>query len=250
MDVASGSKRAFLRPCEGPGSTPQAGGRRAVTVCNSAAVPGYQSTHLSHLERIPLDHGVWQPIRRPLAITGFAVNAYSAEAGQPVIEPHDETSAGAGAHQELYLVASGAATFTVAGEAVEAPAGTLVVVEPGVMRDGGGGAGGATREVVGGRPDSAMPPSPFEFWYAALPAERAGDLERAHEIVAEGLEQWPEHGTIHYVLGSLCARMGRRDEALRHLRIAFANDRRTREWAAEDDELDAVRDALYGELGS
>jgi len=47
----------------------------------------------------------------------------------------------------------------------------------------------------------------------------------------------------------LCARMGRRDEALRHLRIAFANDPRTREWAAEDDELDAVRDALYGELG-
>jgi hypothetical protein len=43
-------------------------------------VPGYQSTHLSHLERIPLDHGVWQPIRRPLAITGFAVKAYSAGA--------------------------------------------------------------------------------------------------------------------------------------------------------------------------
>jgi hypothetical protein len=44
-----------------------------VSVCNSAAVPGYQSTHLSHLERIPLDHGVWQPIRRPLAITAFAL---------------------------------------------------------------------------------------------------------------------------------------------------------------------------------
>jgi hypothetical protein len=33
------------------------------------------------------------------------------------------------------------------------------------------------------------------------------------------------------------------------LRIAFANDPRTREWAAEDDELDPVRDALAGELG-
>jgi hypothetical protein len=87
------------------------GGNQPVGVCNSAAVPGYRSTHLSHLERIPLDHGVWRPIRRPLAITGFAINAYSAEAGQPVIEPHDETSAGAGGHQELYFVASGAATF-------------------------------------------------------------------------------------------------------------------------------------------
>lgn len=95
-------------------------------VCNSAALPGFESVHLSDLERIPLDHGVWRPIRRPLAITGFAVNAYSAEAGESVIEPHDETSAGAGGHQELYLVASGAATFTVGGEAVEAATGTLV----------------------------------------------------------------------------------------------------------------------------
>jgi hypothetical protein len=176
-----------------------------IGVCNSAAVPGYRSTHLSQLDRIPLDHGVWRPIRRPLAITGFAINAYSAEAGQPVIEPHDETSAGAGGHEEVYLVASGAATFTVAGEAVEAPMGTLVV-EPGVMREAVAIANGTTIVVIGGRPDSVLPPSPFEFWYAALPAERAGDLEQAHEIVSEGLEQWPHHETIHYVLGSLCAR--------------------------------------------
>ena len=219
------------------------------SVCNSAAVPGYRIAHLSQLERVPLDHGVWRPIRRPLAITGFAVNAYSAEAGESVVEPHDETSAGAGAHQELYLVASGAATFTVAGETVEAPAETLVVIEPGVMREAVATADGTTVVVIGGRPDTALPPSPFEYWYSALPAERAGDLERAYEIVAEGLEHWPEHGMIHYALGSLCARMGRRDEALTHLRIAFAEDPRTREWAADDDELDAVRDALPGLLG-
>lgn len=207
-------------------------------------MPSYRKTELSQLERIPLDHGVWRPIRRPLAITGFAVNAYSADAGEPVIEPHDESSAGAGGHQELYLVASGAARFTIAGEAFDAPAGTLVAVEPGVMREAVANAEGTTIVVFGGRPNSALPPSPFEYWYAALPAERAGDLERAHEIVAEGLEQWPEHGTIHYVLGSLCARMGRREDALGHLQIAFAEDPRTRAWAAEDDDLDAVRDAL------
>jgi hypothetical protein len=231
------------------GSLRKGGGGLAIGVCNSSAVPGYRSTHLSDLERIPLDHGVWRPIRRPLAITAFAVNAYSAEAGQPVIEPHDETSAGAGGHQEFYLVASGAATFTVAGEAIEAPAGTLVTIERGVMREAVATADATTIVVIGGRPDSALPPSPFEFWYAALPADRAGDLERAHEIVAEGLEHWPEHGTIHYVLGSLCARMGRRDEALRNLRFAFAQDPRTREWASDDEELDAVRDALVEDIG-
>jgi hypothetical protein len=86
------------------------------------ATPGlsrYRITRLSELEQIPLDHGVWRPIRRPLGITGFAVNAYSAEAGEPVIEPHDETSAGA--HEELYVVASGAAIFTVDGEASRPP---------------------------------------------------------------------------------------------------------------------------------
>jgi mannose-6-phosphate isomerase-like protein (cupin superfamily) len=212
-------------------------------------VPGYRRTRLSDLERIPLDHGVWRPIRRPLGITGFAVNAYSAEAGQPVIEPHDETSAGAGGHEELYLVASGAANFIVGEEPFEASAGTIVAVEPGVMREAVATADGTTIVVVGGPPDSAMPPSPFEFWYAALPAERSGDLGRAYEIVAEGLDQWPEHGTIHYVLGSLCARMGRREEALRHLRIAFAKDPRTRDWAAEGDDLDAVRDALVEDIG-
>ena len=109
--------------------------RRSRVFAILPTMPGYQSAHLGELERIPLDHGVWHPIRRPLAITGFAVNAYSAEAGKPVVEPHDETSAGAGGHQELYLVMSGAATFTVGGEVVDAPAGTLIAIDPGVMRE-------------------------------------------------------------------------------------------------------------------
>jgi hypothetical protein len=188
-------------------------------------VPAYLRSHLSELETVPLDHGAWRPIRRPLALTGFAANAYSAGAGEAVIEPHDETSAGAGGHQELYLVASGTATFTVAGEPVDAPAGTLVAIEPGVMREAVAAADDTTVVVIGGRPGSALPPSPYEYWYSALPAERAGDLEGAHSTVSEGLEHWPGHGTLHYVLGSLCARMGRRDDALEHLSIALANDR-------------------------
>jgi hypothetical protein len=41
--------------------------------------------------------------------------------------------------------------------------------------------------------------------------------------------------------------MGRREEALEQLRIAFAQDPRTRAWAADDDDLETVRDALPGE---
>ena len=83
-------------PCYGRGVVPdqQAG--------------GYAITSVDALERVDLGHSIWRPVRRPLELTGVAVNAYSANAaGDGVIEPHDETSAGAGAHEELYLVVSG-----------------------------------------------------------------------------------------------------------------------------------------------
>jgi tetratricopeptide (TPR) repeat protein len=96
--------------------------------------------------------------------------------------------------------------------------------------------------VIGGEPGAAMPPSPFEYWYSAIPAAEAGDHARAAEIVAEGLEHYPDHGTIHYALACELAMDGRGAEALEHLRVAFANDPRTRGWAESDSELDSLRD--------
>jgi hypothetical protein len=199
--------------------------------------------HLGDLERIPFDEGIWRPIRRELGITGFGVNAYSAErSGDALIEPHDETSPGAGGHEELYVVVEGAAAFTVDDERVDAPAGTLLLVEPGTRREAVAAADDTTVLVVGGKPGTAMPPSPFEYWYAAIPAEGRGDFERAYEIAAEGLEHWPDHGTLHYALACYSARGGHADRALDHLRTAFANDPRTREWARDDSDLDPIRD--------
>lgn len=135
----------------------------------------------------------------------------------------------------------GAATFSVDGEEVPLSRGEMLVVEPGIPRAAVVAEGPATVLVLGGRPDAAMPPSPFEYWYSAIPASEAGDHDRAYEIVAEGLEHHPGHGTIHYVLGCERALAGRHDEAIDHLRIAFERDPRTREWAAEDEELEALR---------
>jgi len=50
-------------------------------------------------------------------------------AGEPLIETHDETSSAAGPHEELYVVLSGRATFTVAGHELDAPASSLLLVE-------------------------------------------------------------------------------------------------------------------------
>ena len=204
--------------------------------------PAYRFTHLDELERVPLEHGIWRPLRRALGVTGFGVNAYTADnAGDPLIEPHDETSAGAGGHEELYAVVRGAARFEVDGDTVAAAEGTMLLVAPGALRSATATAGQTTVLVIGGRPGAAMPPSPFEYWYAAIPAHEAGEHDRAYEIIAEGLEHYPEHGTLHYALACEAAMCGRREQALEHLSIAFANDPRTREWAQEDSDLDSLR---------
>jgi len=86
---------------------------------------------LDQVERVPLDDGDWLSLRRPLAVTAFGINAYTArDADSPLIERHDERSSGAGAHQEVYLVQQGHAVFTVDDEEVDAPAGTLVAIDP------------------------------------------------------------------------------------------------------------------------
>ena len=72
----------------------------------------------------------WHMVRSALDIEAFGVNAWRATAaGQELIGEHDELGQGAGGHEELYLVVSGHATFTVDGETLEAPARTVVFVK-------------------------------------------------------------------------------------------------------------------------
>jgi hypothetical protein len=69
----------------------------------------------------------WKPLRHVLGIGAFGVNAWlGAGAGERVIEEHDE--AGDQGQEELYVVLSGRATFTVDGSVLDAPAGTCVAV--------------------------------------------------------------------------------------------------------------------------
>jgi tetratricopeptide (TPR) repeat protein len=96
--------------------------------------------------------------------------------------------------------------------------------------------------VVGGPADRPLPTSPFEFWFAAEPAYRAGDYDRAVEIASEGLAEWPDHGQLNYQLACYHALAGRRAQALEHLAIAVANDARAGEWARDDEDLDPIRD--------
>lgn len=71
----------------------------------------------------------WIPVRRELGITAFGTNAYVGRAaGDRVIEEHDELGSNAGSHEDLYVVVALHATFTVAGEQLDAPAGVTIFV--------------------------------------------------------------------------------------------------------------------------
>jgi len=197
---------------------------------------------LDEVERIRVGELSWLPLRRALGATGFGVNAYAAaEPGGELIEPHDETSSGSAGHEELYVVTSGRARFSVGDESVDAPAGTLVLLPVGVQRSAVAEEADTVVLVIGGVPGAALPPSAFEHWYAAQAPYEAGDYEGAVEIASEGLRDWPEHPLLHYNLACFCSLAGRQDEAMEHLEKAFEGDARTREWAAEDSDLDPVR---------
>jgi uncharacterized protein YjlB len=75
-------------------------------------------------ERVEPGDPTWHPIRHHFDIGAFGVNAWSGDDGSEVIEDHTEASG----HEELYVVVSGRAEFTVGGAEVDAPAGTLVYV--------------------------------------------------------------------------------------------------------------------------
>ena len=200
--------------------------------------------HLDDAERVHMEGAVWwRPVRRALGATAFGLNAYTAdEAGAEVIETHDEAGGGAGRHEEAYLVVSGEATFTIDDETIPAPVGTVILVPVGTRRGAVAAQPNTTVLVIGGKPGAAMPASPFEYWYAAQNAYRAGDYERAVAIASEGLADWPDHPSLHYHLACFEALAGHREQAIEHLRVAFDGNPETRRWAAGDDDLASVRD--------
>ena len=84
--------------------------------------------HLDELDAIPGPGTLtWHPVRAHLGIRAFGCNAYSAQReGDDVVEPHTENPEDA--HEELYFVARGRATFTLDDETFDAPEGTYVFV--------------------------------------------------------------------------------------------------------------------------
>jgi hypothetical protein len=206
--------------------------------------PGFETARLDELERFQ-GNFVTIPVRIPLGISAFGVNAYAAaEAGGQVIEDHDELGAGAGRHEELYVVVAGHARFEVAGEEVDAPTGTLVFVrDPAARRSAVAVTPDTTVLVVGATAGQAFEPSPWEAWLEALPLYTARDFVGAADVMGRALERHPDNPNILYNLACCEALAGRRDEALTHLVRAGELEPRVPGWARDDADLDFLRDA-------
>jgi len=195
---------------------------------------------LDDVEGIPVFGTLsWKPIRKTLGVTAFGINAYTAaNAGDEVVEEHSEEQLG---HEEIYAVIAGHATFTVDGEEVDAPAGTLVYLdEPKQRRHAIAKEPGTTVLAIGGLP-GRHEPSAWEYFFPALPAMREGDYDTARRILREGMQE-KDAPVMHYQLACVEALDGNRDLALDELQIAADADARYGEWAKTDEDFASIRD--------
>jgi hypothetical protein len=109
-------------------------------------------------------------VRRHFDIRAFGVNGITGNAGDEMVEPHDEADDEANltdGHEELFAVMSGRAVFTVDGEDLDAPAGTLVFVrDSALIRSAKATADGTAILAIGARPGAPFEVSRWErAWF-------------------------------------------------------------------------------------
>jgi len=197
-----------------------------------------KTLRIDDVEGLPvLDTLVWRPVRKPLGITAFGINAYTAaNAGDDVVEDHVEQT-----HEEAYVVIRGHATFTVDGEEIDAPWGTIVFLDdPTQRRHAIAKEPGTTVLAIGGKP-GVHDVSSWEYIFPSLPARKAGDWDAARRILEEGLAQH-DIPAIRYHLAQVEARAGNADRALDELRTAVEARPDYAPLARDEEDFASIRD--------
>jgi quercetin dioxygenase-like cupin family protein len=180
---------------------------------------------LLRLDEVPptfSDGARWVPVRAELGIEAFGVGVYVGEPGEVVVPRHDESGRGGGRHDELYVVLRGRAGFVVDGEELDGPAGTLVFVVAGEVREARAEERGTTVLAIGATPGQAYAVAPWEYGARVDRERQLGNSDRAAAIAAEGIERYGEHPTMLFVQACVAAHRGRRDEAVELLVRALA----------------------------
>jgi uncharacterized cupin superfamily protein len=121
----------------------------------------YEKAHIDEIASSQWPH--WIPVRHHFGIETFGINIWRTQDDGTVIPEHEESASGA---PELYYVVEGQATFTIAGEDVDAPAGTcLWLTDPSAKRAGRGNPGTLVLTVGAAAPGQAYSPAGWDSHY-------------------------------------------------------------------------------------
>jgi len=203
---------------------------------------GYAVAHLEEIDEISDGRCPKRPVRHHFGITAFGVNAWTGrEAGDRIINEHDESEE-QDLQEELYLVQSGRARFELDGERVDAPAGTFVFARPSVKRTAFAEEPGTTIVALGGVPGKAYEPYGNEVWVPLRPLYKSGQYAEVAGRLRAELEAHPEYTMLFYNLACCESLAGRKADAIEHLRVAVERSDQWRSLAAEDSDLDPIRD--------
>ena len=204
---------------------------------------GWEAVHFDELDSIPIAGVVWHPVRRRLGIRAFGMNAYTAEGvGAQIVEEHDESKPGGGGHEEVYVVVRGRVRFTLGGETLDAPAGTIVFLrDPAVKRVAVAETEDALVLAVGGEAGKAFEISAWETSFAAQPLLAAERFDEAIAAFEQGLAEHPANASLLYNLACAEARAGRGASAVEHLTAAIGVNPDYAENALTDPDFDSVR---------
>lgn len=201
---------------------------------------GWQAVHVDEVETYDDGRCPFRALRHHLGIRAFGLTAWpAARAGDRLINEHEEDPGS----EEVYVVMRGHARFLIDDEEVDAPAGSIVAVDPPARRTAFAVEDGTLVLAAGG---TAGAPYVVEGWEAwAGRAQRhyaAGDFEAAVEAGRRLLEEDPGSPGLLYNVACCEARAGLLDDAVAHLlHAAGLAPSFVLEYAREDPDLEPVR---------
>lgn len=204
---------------------------------------------LDEIEEFDDGRSRFRPVRHHFGIRTFGAIATTAGSeGDRLINEHDEAEPDSS--EELYVVVSGHATFELDGQSHDAPAGTLVHVQPGIKRTAFAREVGTTVLAIGAGPvGKPYEPTGWELFAPLMPLFASGKFEEGADRAQALLADDPPYGALYYNTACLEARAGRTDDALAHLRRAVELVPTLAELAREDDDLATLREqAAFSEI--
>jgi tetratricopeptide (TPR) repeat protein len=211
---------------------------------------GYTIVDLNETESFPYHQRGGQKLLPIQRLTGFrpvGMNGWIGDAGEQLVPEHEEDSG----NEELYVVVSGRATFTIDGDMIDAPVGTLLHVGAGENRVATAEDAGTIVVAIGA---SIGEPFVTAGWTSVVVADalrHKGRIDEARAAAHELLDAHPDHWGSSYNVACFEALAGNPDEALTQLARAkeLAPEEQLRGYLEGDSDLDSLRgDPRFQEL--